>query len=47
MIMPSCSPSPGGNASGTPPTFVLTTYKPAQAASRMAIPNASVSEVFK
>lgn len=38
------STRPGGKTSGTPPTRVDTTNKPAQAASRMPIPNASVSE---
>ena len=36
-----------GRISGTPPTRVETTCKPAHAASRIAIPNASVSEVFR
>jgi len=36
-----------GKISGTPPTRVLTTYRPAQAASRIATPKASVNEVFK
>ena len=36
-----------GRISGTPPTQVETTYRPAQAASRIAIPKDSVSEVFK
>ena len=35
-----------GKISGTPPTLVETTYSPAHAASRMAIPKASVSDVF-
>ena len=35
-----------GRISGIPPTRVDTTYSPAQAASRMAIPKASVREVF-
>lgn len=35
-----------GRISGTPPTLVETTYNPAQAASRMAIPKDSVSDVF-
>lgn len=35
-----------GKISGTPPTRVDTTYKPAQAASRMAMPNDSVKDVF-
>ena len=35
-----------GRISGIPPTRVDTTYNPAQAASRMAIPKASVKEVF-
>lgn len=36
-----------GKISGTPPTRVETTYKPAHAASRIAMPNDSVKEVFK
>jgi hypothetical protein len=36
-----------GRISGTPPTRVETTCKPAHAASSIAIPNASVSEVFR
>ena len=36
----------GGRISGTPPTRVDTTYSPAQAASKMAIPKASVRDVF-
>jgi len=36
-----------GKISGTPPTRVETTYKPAHAASRIAMPNDSVREVFK
>jgi hypothetical protein len=36
-----------GRISGTPPTRVDTTCKPAHAASSIAIPNASVSEVFR
>jgi hypothetical protein len=35
-----------GKISGTPPTLVETTYKPAQAASRIAIPKDSVNDVF-
>jgi hypothetical protein len=35
-----------GRISGTPPTRVDTTYNPAQAASRIAIPKDSVKEVF-
>jgi hypothetical protein len=38
------STRPGGSTSGTPPTRVDTTKRPAQAASRIPIPNASVSE---
>lgn len=38
------STSPGGRTSGTPPTRVDTTKRPADAASRIPIPNASVSE---
>ena len=37
----------GGNTSGTPPTSVDTTSNPQQAASRIAIQNDSVSDVFK
>lgn len=36
-----------GSTSGTPPTFVETTYSPAQAASTIAIPKDSVRDVFK
>lgn len=36
-----------GNTSGTPPTLVLTTKRPAQAASTIPIQNASVKLVFK
>lgn len=36
-----------GNTSDTPPTRVLTTYRPAHAASKMAIPKASVKDVFR
>jgi hypothetical protein len=36
-----------GRISGTPPTRVETTYRPAHAASKMAIPNDSVSDVFR
>jgi len=35
-----------GKISGTPPTLVDTTYKPAHAASRIAIPKDSVKDVF-
>lgn len=35
-----------GKISGTPPTLVDTTYRPAHAASRMAIPKDSVKDVF-
>lgn len=38
------STSPGGSTSGTPPTRVETTKRPAHAASRMPIPNASVRD---
>lgn len=34
-----------GNTSGTPPTLVLTINNPAEAASMMLIPKASVREV--
>lgn len=37
----------GGNTSGTPPTSVVTTKSPQQAASRIAIQNDSVSEVLR
>lgn len=36
-----------GKTSGTPPTRVLTTYSPAQAPSRIALPKASVKEVLR
>jgi len=36
-----------GRISGTPPTRVETTYRPAHAASSIAIPNDSVREVFR
>jgi hypothetical protein len=36
-----------GKISGIPPTLVDTTNKPAEAASMILIPNASVREVFK
>jgi hypothetical protein len=36
-----------GKISGTPPTRVETTYSPAHAASRIAMPKDSVKEVFK
>ena len=36
-----------GSTSGTPPTFVLTTSNPQQAASTIPIQNASVKLVFK
>lgn len=36
-----------GSTSGTPPTFVLVTRSPADAASRIAMQNASVRLVFK
>ena len=52
MIIPSSSDVgpfvvPKGSFSGTPPTRVLTTYSPAHAASRIAIPKDSVRDVFK
>jgi hypothetical protein len=37
----------GGKTSGTPPTSVLTTNRPQQAASRIAIQKDSVNEVFR
>ena len=36
-----------GRISGIPPTFVDTTNKPADAASMILIPNASVNDVFR
>jgi len=36
-----------GKTSGTPPTLVLTTRRPVEAASRMAVPKASVREVLR
>jgi hypothetical protein len=36
-----------GKTSGTPPTLVLTTNNPHEAASTIAMQNASVKEVFK
>jgi hypothetical protein len=38
---------PSGSISGTPPTLVLTMYRPQQAASRMPIPKASVRDAFR
>ena len=37
----------GGKTSGIPPTLVLTQRRPHEAASRIAIQNASVKDVFK
>jgi len=36
-----------GRTSGTPPTFVLTTKSPQEAASRIVIPKASIREVAR
>lgn len=51
-VVPSASGSanstnPGGRTSGTPPTRVETTNRPAQAASRIPIPKASVKDGFR
>lgn len=38
---------PSGRISGTPPTLVLTTNRPQQAASRIPMPKASVKDAFR